>query len=72
MNGRGRPLVSHEVLIDLMGATTTQAGLTRQAVRDTGTYPTKVSDKELAAVHLAPHAFHGEWNDTISPATMAA
>jgi hypothetical protein len=74
MNWRGRPLVSPEVIIDLIGATTTQAGLTVQAVRDPGIYPTKikVSDKELAAVHLTLHAFHGEWNYTISPALFAA
>ena len=74
MNWRGRPLVSHEVIVELIGATTTRTGLTVQAVRDTGTYPTKikVSDEELAAVHLAPHTFHGEWNYTISPAATAA
>ena len=74
MNWRGRPLVSHEVIIELIGATTTRTGLTVQAVRDTGLYPTKikVTDEELAAVHLAPHAFHGEWNYTISPAVAAA
>ena len=70
MNWRGRPLVSHEVIVELIGATTTRTGLTVQAVRDTGSYPTKikVSDEELAAVHLTPHAFHGEWNYTINPA----
>jgi transposase len=74
MNWRGRPLVSHEVIVELIGATTTRTGLTVQAVRDTGSYPTKikVSDEELAAVHLTPHAFHGEWNYTISPAATAA
>jgi len=74
MNWRGRPLVSHEVIVELIGATTTQTGLTVQAVRDTGIYPTKikVSKEELAAVHLARHAFHGEWNYTISPAASAA
>ncbi len=74
MNWRGRPLVSHEVIVELIGATTTRTGLTVQAVRDTGSYPTKVkvSDDELAAVHLTPHTFHGEWNYTISPATTAA
>jgi hypothetical protein len=74
MNWRGRPLVSHEVIVELIGATTTRTGLTVQAVRDTGSYPTKikVSDDALAAVHLTPHAFHGEWNYTISPATTAA
>ena len=74
MNWRGRPLVSHEVIIDLIGATTTRTGLTVQAVRDTGLYPTKikVSDEELAAVRLTRHAFHGEWNYTISPAASVA
>jgi hypothetical protein len=74
LNWRGRPLVSHEVIVELIGATTTRTGLTVQAVRDTGSYPTKikVSDEALAAVHLLPHAFHGEWNYTISPAATAA
>jgi hypothetical protein len=70
MNWRGRPLVSHEVVVNLIGATTTREGLQVQAERDTATYPTKikVSDAALAAVHLTPHAFHGEWNYTIAPA----
>jgi len=69
MNWRGRPLISHEVIVDLIGATTTRSGLTVQAVRDMGSYPTKikVSDDELAGVQLHRHAFHGEWNYTISP-----
>jgi hypothetical protein len=69
MNWRGRPLVSHEVVVELIGATTTREGLQVQAERDTGVYPTKikVSDEELAAVYLTPHAFHGEWNYTIAP-----
>jgi hypothetical protein len=74
MNWRGRPLISHEVIVELIGATTTRTGLTVQAVRDTGSYPTKikVSDEELAAVHLNPHTFHGEWNYTISPTATPA
>jgi hypothetical protein len=74
MNWRGRPLVSHDVIMELIGATTTCTGLTVQAVRDLGTYPTKikVSDAELAAVPVAPHTFHGEWNYTISPVASAA
>jgi hypothetical protein len=74
LNWRGRPLVSHEVIVELIGATTTRTGLTVQAVRDTGSYPTKirVSDEDLAAVHLQPHTFHGEWNYTISPAAAPA
>jgi DNA-binding phage protein len=70
MNWRGRPLVSHEVVVDLIGATTTREGLRVQAELDPAVYPTKVkvSDADLAAVRLTPHAFHGEWNYTIAPA----
>jgi transposase len=69
MNWRGRPLVSHEVVVDLIGATTTRTGLSVQAELDTHLYPTKVkvSDQDLAAVQLIPHDFHGEWNYTIVP-----
>ena len=69
MNWRGRPLSSHEVMVELIGATTTAHGLTVQAELDTGVYPlkVKVSDAELATVQITPHAFHGEWNYTISP-----
>jgi len=74
LNWRGRPLISHEVVVELIGATTTRTGLSVQAVRDTGRYPTKikVSDAALAAVQLTPHTFHGEWNYTIHPAVPAA
>ena len=70
LNWRGRPLTSHEVIVELIGATTTRQGLQVHAALDTGTYPTrvKVSDEELATVHLRPHCFHGEWNYTILPA----
>jgi transposase len=69
MNWRGRPLISHEVVVDLIGATTTTTGLRVQAELDPGAYPTKVkvSDDELATVHLTPHPFHGEWNYTVTP-----
>lgn len=72
MNWRGRPLVSHEVVVELIGATTTRAGLEVQAELDTGVYPTKikVSDETLAAVQLTRHAFRGEWNYTIAPAAQ--
>ena len=55
-NWRGRPLVSHEVIVNLIANTTTEAGLTIQAELDRGSYPTgiKVSDDELAAVNLTP------------------
>lgn len=69
LNWRGQPLTSHEVVVNLIGATTTTTGLRVQAELDAGTYPTKikVSDAELASVRLTPHPFHGEWNYTISP-----
>jgi hypothetical protein len=69
MNWRGRPLVSHEVVVNLIAATTTQEGLRVHAERDLGRYPlgAAVSDRELAEVNLIPHEFHGEWNYTIAP-----
>jgi hypothetical protein len=70
MNWRGRPLASHEVIVELIGATTTQTGLRVRAELDRGHYPlgVKVGDRELAAVPLARHEFHGEWNYTLHPA----
>jgi Rhodopirellula transposase DDE domain len=63
MNWRGRPLESHEVIVELIGATT-QTGLRVRAELDRGRYPpgVRVRDTELAAVPLPRHAFHGEWN----------
>lgn len=67
MNWRGQPLVSHEVIVNLIGATKTRSGLRVKARLDKKTYPAsiKVSDEELATVKLTPHKFHGEWNYTI-------
>jgi hypothetical protein len=69
LNWRGRPLTSHEVVVNLIGATTNSKGLTVQAHRDCDTYPLhiKVPKSELAAVPLKAHDFHGEWNYTITP-----
>jgi hypothetical protein len=69
-NWRGRPLVSHAVIVNLIGSTTTRTGLTIRAELDARSYPTgvKVSDAELANVHLEPAAFHGDWNYRIIPA----
>lgn len=66
-NWRGRPLTSHEVIVNLIGATTNRKGL--KAHLDTGYYPTgiKVTNKELAAVSLTKHDFHGDWNYTVHP-----
>ena len=74
MNWRGHPLVSHEVIVKLIAATTTSTGLIVKAELDTGVYPThiKISDDELATVHITPHMFHGEWNYTISPTSPSA
>jgi hypothetical protein len=68
-NWRGRPLVSHEVIVNLIANTATQQGLLIQAELDSGTYPTglKVSNQELASVNLIPDGFHGNWNYTIAP-----
>lgn len=66
-NWRGRPLESVETVVSLIGSTKTRAGLRVRAGVDTNTYETgvHVADTELAALHLVPHAFHGDWNYTI-------
>jgi hypothetical protein len=68
-NWRGKPLVSHQAIVNLIAGTTTRAGLIVKAALDTNHYATKikVSNAELAKVRLTPHKFHGEWNYTISP-----
>jgi Rhodopirellula transposase DDE domain len=68
-NWRGKPLVSREAIVSLIGSTTTRAGLIVRAALDTERYETgiKVSDEQLAAVQLKPHDFHGNWNYTIKP-----
>ena len=75
MNWRGRPLISHEVVVELIGATTTRTGLTVHAEADTNAYPRgiKVSESEMAAIQrqLSPHKFHGEWNYTVKPRPAA-
>lgn len=68
-NWRGKPLVSHQVIVNLIAATTTKTGLRVRAEVDPGKYPkgVKVSDKEVAAIRLERDKFHGEWNYTILP-----
>lgn len=68
-NWRGKPLVSHEVIVSLIANTTTQTGLRIRCEIDTSSYPkgTKVSDKELAAIDLTRHDFHGDWNYVVKP-----
>ncbi|MDA8331413.1 MAG: ISAzo13 family transposase, partial [Candidatus Dormibacteraeota bacterium] len=67
------PLVSHEVIVELIGATTTRSGLQVKATLDTGSYPSGVgiSDADFAGLPASPHTFHGEWNYTISPTAPA-
>ena len=66
-NWRGRPLTSHEVIVNLIANTTTDTGLTVRAELDRNYYPTgvKVTNKQLAAVPIRPHDWHGDWNYTI-------
>jgi transposase len=70
-NWRGRPLEGHQVVVNLIGATTTETGLRVRADLDGEFYPTKVkvTDTELATVDIHPHHFHGEWNYTIKHKT---
>jgi hypothetical protein len=64
-----RPLVSRQVIVELIAATRTRSGLRVQAELDQGSYPlgVKVSDRELAAVPLRRHDWHGEWSYTVLP-----
>lgn len=70
-NWRGRPLVSHDIIIQLIANTSTTQGLTIQAQLDRRKYPTgiKVSDETLATVRLKPLRFHGDWNYQVLPTT---
>jgi len=68
-NWRGKPLISHEVIVKLIAATSNKTGLKVECQLDTNIYPKaiKVSDKEMADIHIQRDSFHGEWNYTISP-----
>jgi len=72
-NWRGKPLISHQVIVELIAATTTEAGLKVRCQLDPHTYPAgiKVSKAEFRNVNLTRHDFHGEWNYTISPKVLA-
>ena len=69
MNWRGRPLVSHEVIVNLIAATTTQKGLHVRAAIDDAPYQKgiKVTDAEFTTIRFTPDEFHGDWNYAISP-----
>jgi len=73
MNWRGRPLTSHDVIVETIAATTTASGLKVHAELDTTIYPTgvEIPDKQMKAMEtngiLTRHAFHGEWNYSLNP-----
>jgi hypothetical protein len=68
-NWRGRPITSHEVMVNLIANTRTEAGLKIQAAIDSSIYPTgvKVSDQDMKTLSIEKNDFHGEWNYTIQP-----
>ena len=68
-NWRGKPLVSHQAIVNLIAATTTRTGLRVKAALDTRRYETalQVPDEVFARLRITPHRFHGDWNYTIAP-----
>ena len=73
-NWRAVPLISYQVIVDLIAATTTKTGLEVQCQLDTNTYPKgiTISDAEMAALNITRHNFHGEWNYTFTPRSDSA
>ena len=69
MNWRGKPLVSHQVIVQLIGSTTTETGLKVACEIDGNLYPRgiKVGDAEMQAINITRDEFHGEWNYAIAP-----
>jgi hypothetical protein len=68
-NWRGKPLVSHQAIVNLIAATTTRTGLRVKAALDTRRYETalQVPDEVFARLRITPHTFHGDWNYTLAP-----
>ena len=68
-NWRGRPLLSHQTIVNLIAGTTTQKGLIVKAALDTNRYETavKVTEEQLSRLRLTPHRFHGDWNYQLTP-----
>ncbi len=69
MNWRGRPLKTHQIIVDLISSTTTATGLTVRCILDTSAYPLGIAytEADVAALPLHRHDFHGEWNYSLSP-----
>jgi hypothetical protein len=70
-NWRGRPLVSREVVVNLIGPTTTKTGLAIRSALDENHYPTgrEVTAQQMESLAIKQDKFHGEWNYTIQPRT---
>ncbi|MGR8007599.1 ISAzo13 family transposase [Streptomyces hypolithicus] len=73
MNWRGRPLTSHEVIVNSIAATTTRTGLKVHAELDTSAYETgvRIGDRQMDALPLHRHEWHGDWNYTLRPEAFA-
>jgi hypothetical protein len=69
INWKGRPLLSYEVIVNLIASTRTKTGLKVYAVVDDRKYKLKkkITDREMKTLQIVPHEFHGEWNYTIKP-----
>ena len=69
MNWRGKPLVTHQAIVQLIAATTTKSGLEVRCKLDSNVYPAgvKIPDADFDALNIERHEFHGDWNYTISP-----
>ncbi len=69
LNWRGRPLRTHQVIVDLISNTTTATGLRVDCVLDTDQYPIglKYTKKDIDALPITRHHFHGDWNYTLQP-----
>jgi hypothetical protein len=68
-NWRGKPLLTHAAIVNLIGATHTNTGLRVRCVLDTQLYPPKIaiSDEQMASINITRDHFHGDWNYTIKP-----
>jgi hypothetical protein len=68
-NWRGRPLLTHATIVQLIANTRTTAGLTVRCILDQRRYPkeVKITDAQMAAIRLRPDSFHGDWNYSIAP-----
>ena len=72
-NWRAKPLISYRVIVELIGATTTQTGLTVRCELDEKIYPEGilVSDQQMQTLNISRDDFHGEWNYTIAPSVAS-